>query len=74
MKVISISSFPRGEVKTVRDQAHFDGFCKALVGLKTLNRCSMQETKLSLLNWHDGSLLTADELDAYYQYFNWGRA
>jgi len=73
MTVISISSFTRGEVKTVRDQAHFDGFCKALVGLKTLNKCSVLETKLSLQNWLDGGLLTVDELDAFYQFFNWER-
>jgi hypothetical protein len=71
-EVISISSVSRRDVKSSTAASHFDGFCKALVSLKTLNRCgSVIETKLSLQNWLDAELITADERDALHQYFGW---
>jgi hypothetical protein len=71
-EIISISSVSRNDVASARAGTHFDGFCKALVSLKTLNRCGSDlETKLSLQNWRDADLITADELDALHQYFGW---
>lgn len=71
-EVISISSISRKDVASARDGNHFDGFCKALVSLKTLNKCGSDlETKLSIQNWLDAELITADEMDALHQYFNW---
>jgi hypothetical protein len=43
------------------------------VAIKTLNSCSVAETKASLENWYMSDLLTEDELGALYQYFGWER-
>jgi len=67
-----MSSVSRKDVASAREGNHYDGFCKALVSLKTLNKCGSDlETKLSLQNWRDADLITADELHALHQYFGW---
>ena len=71
-EVIALSSVSRRDVKSSTVASHFDGFCKALVFLKTLNLCgSVIETKLSLQNLMDAELLTQEENEAFFKYFGW---
>lgn len=73
-QVIALNSVSRTGMKSARAETHYDGFCKALVSLKTLNKCgSVMETKLSIQNWLEAGLITAEELDALHQYFGWER-
>jgi hypothetical protein len=71
-EVHSMGDYSRKNLPSAREGTHFDGFCKALVFLKTLNLCgTVIETQLSLQNLMNAELLTREENEAFYKYFGW---
>ena len=69
--IIPFNAVARKDVPSAHDDSHFDGFCKALVTVKTLLKCSSTEVLVSVNNLMAAELLTPREALALANFYGW---
>ncbi len=70
-EIISINAVPRKDVPSAHDDAHLDGFCKALLILKMFLKSSGLEIVVGVNNLLAAELLTAQEARALGEFYGW---
>ncbi len=69
--VLEMTSAPRTSREEWEQDLKNQGFSKALAFIKSMNGCSVEETRTAIENWYACGTFCADERAWLYEFYGW---